>query len=345
MIFRTAGAATKSISQALAIAGVLVLAIVIYTGFTIPRPKMHPWFEWISYINPVYYAFEGMSLSCPWIMVHYTTLTIFIAVLINEIHGRSSTCGVNIVPYPFLFGSDNFICSTSGAVAGQTHVSGDAWPETSYAYSYVHIWRNLGILLAFLFFFLVVYLVTTETNAADTSETAGVLVYRKGHSPSNLTDAGASEESQSPERFVSQQGNAGNEADAMPPQKDIFTWDKVTYEIPMKGSSKPRRLLDNVTGWVAPGTLTALMGVSGAGKITLLDVLPQRTSIGVVTGDMLVNAKPLGASFQRSTGYVQQQDLHLETTTVREALRFSAVLRQPKSTPTQEKYEFVEEVI
>jgi ABC-type multidrug transport system ATPase subunit len=53
----------------------------------------------------------------------------------------------------------------------------------------------------------------------------------------------------------------------------------------------------------------------------------------------------LDESFQRKTGYVQQQDLHLETTTVREALRFSAVLRQPKSVSKKEKYDFVEDVI
>ena len=44
-------------------------------------------------------------------------------------------------------------------------------------------------------------------------------------------------------------------------------------------------------------------------------------------------------------GYVQQQDLHLETSTVREALRFSAILRQPKSVSKKEKYDYVEEVI
>lgn len=59
----------------------------------------------------------------------------------------------------------------------------------------------------------------------------------------------------------------------------------------------------------------------------------------------LVNGKALDASFQRKTGYVQQQDLHLETTTVREALRFSAYLRQPESVSIQEKNDFVEEVI
>ena len=56
---------------------------------------------------------------------------------------------------------------------------------------------------------------------------------------------------------------------AIPPQKDVFTWRDVTLDIKIKG--EPRRLLDNISGWVKPGTLTALMGVSGAGKTTLLD--------------------------------------------------------------------------
>jgi ATP-binding cassette subfamily G (WHITE) protein 2 (PDR) len=65
----------------------------------------------------------------------------------------------------------------------------------------------------------------------------------------------------------------------------------------------------------------------------------------VITGDMLVNGKTLRADFQRNTGYVQQQDLHLETSTVREALRFSADLRQSREISKREKYEYVEDVI
>lgn len=89
------------------------------------------------------------------------------------------------------------------------------------------------------------------------------------------------------------------------PQHDIFTWQHVVYDIQVQGED--RRLLSDVSGWVKPGTLTALMGVSGAGKTTLLDVLAERTTMGVISGDMLVNGKARGANFQRSTGYVQQQ--------------------------------------
>ena len=67
--------------------------------------------------------------------------------------------------------------------------------------------------------------------------------------------------------------------------------------------------------------------------------------MGVVTGEMLVDGRQRDLSFQRKTGYVQQQDIHLQTSTVREALRFSAVLRQPHHVPLREKYEYVEEVL
>lgn len=133
----------------------------------------------------------------------------------------------------------------------------------------------------------------------------------------------------------------------------------MVYDIKIKGEA--RRILDHVDGWVKPGTLTALMvslgfrldygigadgqGVSGAGKTTLLDVLATRVTIGVVTGEILVDGAERDVSFQRKTGYVQQQDLHLATSTVREALQFSALLRQPKHVSKQEKIDYVEEVL
>ena len=55
--------------------------------------------------------------------------------------------------------------------------------------------------------------------------------------------------------------------------------------------------------------------------------------MGVISGDMLIDGHPQDDSFQRKTGYVQQQDLHFEPSTVRESLTFSALLRQPKTTP------------
>lgn len=327
-IFRCTAAVTRTISAALAIAGVMVLWIVIYTGFTLQRSYMHPWFKWTSWINPVAYAFE--------------------ALLVNEVHGVNYDCSPTSLVPPYGTGN-NFQCAVAGAVAGQVAVSGDSWVKSSYGYSYSHIWRNLGFLFAFMIFFYAIYFIATEINS-DSTSTAEFLVFRRGHVPQYLQAGSKKDEEQT--EAVNGKGVAtadtvdekqAEEVKALPAQKDIFTWRNVTLDIKIKG--EPRRLLDGISGWVKPGTLTALMGTSGAGKTTLLDALAQRTNIGVLTGDMLVNGKPLDPSFQRKTGYVQQQDLHLETTTVREALRFSAYLRQPKSVTRAEKDAFVEDVI
>ena len=88
--------------------------------------------------------------------------------------------------------------------------------------------------------------------------------------------------------------------------------------------------------FVRPGELTALMGSSGAGKTTLLNTLAQRIHFGVVTGDFLVDGRPLPRSFQRATSFTKQMDVHEPTATIREALRFSALLRQPKEVPVEE---------
>ncbi|KAG9715135.1 ABC drug exporter AtrF, partial [Aureobasidium melanogenum] len=87
------------------------------------------------------------------------------------------------------------------------------------------------------------------------------------------------------------------------------------------------------------------MGASGAGKTTLLNTLAQRINFGVVSGGFLVDGKPLPKSFQRATGFAEQQDVHEPTATVREALRFSAKLRQPKEVSLEEKYDYCEKVI
>jgi ATP-binding cassette subfamily G (WHITE) protein 2 (PDR) len=85
--------------------------------------------------------------------------------------------------------------------------------------------------------------------------------------------------------------------------------------------------------------------VSGAGKTTLLDVLASRTTMGVISGNMLVDGRERDESFQRKTGYVMQQDIHLQTSTVREALAFSALLRQPPEYKREERLAYVDHVI
>jgi len=122
-----------------------------------------------------------------------------------------------------------------------------------------------------------------------------------------------------------------------------LTWEGLNYDVPVPNGHK--RILNEVYGYCKPGQLTALMGASGAGKTTLLDVLAARKNIGVITGDVLLDGIKPDLAFQRGTSYAEQMDVHEPANTVREALRFSADLRQPYETPQSEKYAYVEEII
>ena len=58
------------------------------------------------------------------------------------------------------------------------------------------------------------------------------------------------------------------------------------------------------------------MGASGAGKTTLLNVLANRASTGVISGEKVVNVKYQDEAFARKVGYAQQQDMSIPTMTV-----------------------------
>lgn len=327
-IFRTIASVSRTLSQAMVPASILILALVIFAGFAIPVDYMLGWCRWINYIDPVAYGFE--------------------ALVINEFHGRNFTCDV-FVPSSLVdgyqdVGAQNRACSTVGSVAGQGYVDGDAYMNTAYKYYHSHKWRNVGILIAFVLFFHLTYIVATEYIAAKKSK-GEVLIFRRGNQHNVTSKVSSDIESSVSRPIAVAEKSSGNTSDdgAIQGSTSVFHWNDVCYDIKIK--NEPRRILDHVDGWVKPGTLTALMGVSGAGKTTLLDCLADRVSMGVITGEMLVDGKIRDSSFQRKTGYVQQQDLHLETSTVREALTFSALLRQPATTPRAEKIAYVDEVI
>jgi ATP-binding cassette subfamily G (WHITE) protein 2 (PDR) len=215
-------------------------------------------------------------------------------------------------------------------------------------------------------FLMFTYLTATELISSKKSK-GEVLVFRRGHTPASLLEKQNDEESGAHGAELAKKESYTEATDIIQKQTAIFSWRDVSYDIKIK--KEERRILDHVDGWVKPGTLTALMGVSGAGKTTLLDVLATRVTMGVISGEMLVDGRQRDSSFQRKTGYVQQQDLHLQTSefhsqtsrmavssvvhsadidllaTVREALNFSAILRQPANVPRKDKLAYVDDVI
>lgn len=334
MIFRTIASASRTLFQALVPAAILILDLVIFTGFVIPKRYMLGWCKWLYWIDPIAYAFE--------------------ALVVNEFHNRDYTCD-EFIPRNDVEGyadipSANRVCSAVGAIEGQSAVNGDRYAEMNFDYKWENRWRNFGIVIAWTVLFLITYMVSAELVSEKKSK-GEVLVYRRGHKPAAV--ANAEKKHSDPEAAMAHIGpivttertrsRTAKDGGILQEQTSVFQWHDVCYDVKIK--TETRRILDHVDGWVKPGTLTALMGVSGAGKTTLLDCLADRTSMGVITGEMLVDGSPRDMSFQRKTGYVQQQDLHLQTSTVREALNFSALLRQPAHVPREEKLEYVEQVI
>ncbi|KAJ6011707.1 hypothetical protein N7522_002062 [Penicillium canescens] len=327
-LFRTIASVSRTMSQAMVPAALLVLGLIMYTGFTMPTMYMPGWSRWMAYVNPLSYAFESL--------------------MINEFHDRAFSCSV-VVPSGQDYSAisiNNRACAEVGNTLGSTTIQGDIYINDKFQYYHSNKWRNVGILVAFWVIFTVAYLAATELLSMAKSK-GEVLIFRRSHfvnkkSTRRMAEAD-DEEALGAEMATMEQPAARDETQVPSHDGQIFQWQDVCYDIKNKG--EVRRILDHVDGWVQPGTLTSLMGVSGAGKTTLLNVLANRVTTGVVTGTMLVDGRPSGASFQRKTGYVQQQDVHLSTCSVRESLEFSALLRQSASVSREEKLAYVDEVI
>ena len=114
---------------------------------------------------------------------------------------------------------------------------------------------------------------------------------------------------------------------------------KLIQEMKAQGVQEDRlELLKGVSGSFRPGVLTALMGVSGAGKTTLMDVLAGRKTGGYIEGDISISGYPKKQeTFARVSGYCEQNDIHSPQVTVYESLLFSAWLRLPKDVDSNKR--------
>ena len=243
MLFRSIGALSRTLAGAMAPAAVFILALVIYTGFTVPIRDMHPWFRWINYLDPVAYAFESL--------------------MINEFSNRQWNCS-DFLPYYELGGPQNVqplnrVCAQVGGNPGSSTIDGDDYINTAFSYYRSHLWRNLGILIAMTIGFCGVYLVAAEYVSAQRSK-GEVLLFRRGHVPAPKVK---DDEEEAPigrpktqDLVASKTISAGEAPPSIEKQTAIFHWEGVNYDIKVKGGT--RRLLSDCDGWVKPGTLTAV---------------------------------------------------------------------------------------
>ena len=277
-VLRTLGHVTHSVYQALAPYAVIVTAMVLYTGFVLPVRDMQDWLRWLEHLDPISYAYESL--------------------VINELRGRRFDCNAFVPAYDEAT-AEQRTCGVRGGEPGSDFVNGDDYIRRQLGYDPGNIWRwanpvnglrsrnlfltlsanrNFGILVAFIIATGIVYLVTVEYVDVDGAPADTLVFLRKGNKPADRTDIESGPASSAAEKKHTALPNdaeksaEGAAASSNPVRSSqlfrpksklarseakIFQWKNLCYDITV--DKEERRLLDNVFGWVKPGSLTALM--------------------------------------------------------------------------------------
>ncbi|KAG0221971.1 hypothetical protein BGW42_007045, partial [Actinomortierella wolfii] len=262
--FRMWGCACKTFDDATKFSGLILLALVLYTGYLIPYQSMHPWFIWIFWINPLAYAYK--------------------ALISNEMEGNQFVCNP-----PYLIpngpGYDNInyqVCTLPGSRPGSPYVSGPDYLYAAFRYRTSEKWINFVAVLLFWFLFAILTAVAMEVREFGKGGfSTNVYKRPKGHrrhqTPSTKVASTDDPELGHPPTADSGFTHTG-EYRVPPPKADdatqppkqmvkgsVFSWENLDYVVPYKADpSGEKQLLCGVSGIVKPGTMTALMGSSGA---------------------------------------------------------------------------------
>lgn len=311
--FRMIGAWCRHFGIAAQIAGVCIMGNMVYAGYLIPVPQMHVWFRWIAYLNPASFCLQ--------------------ALLASEMGNRELSCvEPQLAPYGDSYTNDAFrSCTVTGSSPGSISINGEAFVEAQYDTSTSDVWRNFGIIVAFWIFYAAMAALGFEINLSMNGGSR--VLFDRSSRQKELAHA------EDPEKVSNSTVSSSSADEAVSAGQTVFTFENIDYFVQHEGKGK--QLLRSVSGYVRPGQLVALMGSSGAGKTTLMDVLAQRKDSGRIEGSIMVNGKPQGISFQRTTGYCEQNDVHEPTATVLESLLFSARLRQDYAVPDEDKVQYV----
>lgn len=307
-LFRMMASISRDMILANTFGSAALLIVFLLGGFIIPKGMIKPWWIWGFWMSPLSYGQRAIS-------VNEFTATRWM---------ERSAFGNNTVGHNILI----------------LH----SIPTDDYWY-----WIGVGVLLAYaLLFSNIVTLALTYLNPLRKAKTVIPLNVAEKNLALNGVGGGGS-------KFCppSAEEDSKKKGMILPFQPLTMTFLNVNYfvdmpkEMKMKGlPEKKLQLLSNVSGVFSPGVLTALVGSSGAGKTTLMDVLAGRKTGGYIEGDIKISGYPKEQrTFARISGYVEQNDIHSPQVTVEESLWFSSSLRLPKEVSKEKKHEFVEQVM
>ncbi|KAL5729441.1 ABC transporter G member 32 [Ranunculus cassubicifolius] len=293
-----------------------MLIVMALGGFIISRDSIPRWWIWGYWVSPLMYAQDAAS--------------------VNEFRGHSW---------------DKKYWGHTHITLGKALLKGRSLYEESYWY-----WIGVGALLGYtilfniLYTFFLTYLNPLGKPQAVVSKEEFQERDREGKTEGTIIQL---------QQFFQHSGSfavrIGTEKRGMvlPFQPLSMAFSNINYyvdvpvELKQQGIVEDRlQLLVNVTGAFKPGVLTALVGVSGAGKTTLMDVLAGRKTGGLIEGSVYISGYPKNQeTFARISGYCEQNDVHSPCLTVRESLLFSAWLRLPSHVESEKQKAFVEEVM
>ncbi|GMI78069.1 pleiotropic drug resistance 12, ATP-binding cassette G40, PLEIOTROPIC DRUG RESISTANCE 12 [Hibiscus trionum] len=333
-LFRFIGAAGRNMVVANTFGAFALLILFALGGFVLSREDIKKWWIWGYWISPMMY---GQN-----------------ALMVNEFLGNRWR---RVLP-----GSNESLGIQVLKSRGFFHDPKWYW---------IGVWGLLGFILLFNIFYTLAlaYLKPFEKNHAIISEKPEEIEQTDGvgeklqlsNNESNSSGVTRSEVQDDTQRSISSKSSSMAEATAenkkkgmvLPFEPHSITFDEVIYSVDMpqeikeQGANEDKLvLLKSVSGSFRPGVLTALMGVSGAGKTTLMDVLAGRKTGGYIEGNITVSGFPKKQeTFARVSGYCEQNDIHSPHVTVYESLLYSAWLRLPKEVDAETRKMFIDEVM
>ena len=301
--------ASPNFSIANPISSVSILFFILFGGFVITKEQIPDYLIWIYWINPIAWCVRALAVN------QYRDDTF-------------DTC---------VYGDINF-CESFNQTVGIYSLGTFEVPSEKY-----WLWYGIVFIGGAYVFFMCLSFIALEYNRYESPENVTLTSEDKGDTK------GAYGLLQTPRGST----NGGDAAVSVAPASEklfvpvTIAFKDLWYSVPDPTNPKGTiDLLKGISGYALPGTITALMGSSGAGKTTLMDVIAGRKTGGTIGGHILLNGVPAtDLAIRRSTGYCEQMDIHCDSTTFREALTFSAFLRQGADVPDSQKYDSVNECL
>ncbi|GAY62363.1 hypothetical protein CUMW_217150 [Citrus unshiu] len=319
-LFRLMAATGRSMVVANTFGSFAMLVLFALGGFVLSREDIKKWWKWAYWCSPLMYAQNGLA--------------------VNE----------------FLGNSWQKVLPNSTEPLGVEVLKSRGFFTDAYWY-----WLGMAGLAAF--GSQAVISEESQSNECD-NRTGGTLqLSTHGSSSSHLTQSDESRDnirrrnSTSQSLSLTEEDIAANQPKrsgmVLPFEPLSLTFEDVVYSVDMPQEMKLQGVLDDklvllngVSGAFRPGVLTALMGVSGAGKTTLMDVLAGRKTGGYIAGNIKISGYPKKqVTFARISGYCEQNDIHSPNVTVYESLLYSAWLRLPPDVDSETRRMFLEEIM